>query len=122
MMTMRTIKLVFVTGLKRPIFSNVRLSGSWDANGHYSDNWSESPMQQQIGEDGCPVFIASISLDSADRDKIFKWSVILDGPPGANLWGIPTEVQDINSVDRYREFRIIDGIDNQTEYYYFTYG
>ncbi len=30
----------------------------------------------------------------------------LDGPQGSNFWGIPTEVQDVNSVERHRQFRL----------------
>ena len=66
-------------------------------------------MQEAIGEDGCPIFKASISLDLADQDKTFKWGVVLDGPQGSNFWGIPTEVQDVNSVERYRQFRLTGG-------------
>ena len=66
-------------------------------------------MQEEIGEDGCPIFKASISLDLADQDRTFKWGVVLDGPQGSNFWGIPTEVQDVNSVERYRQFRLNPG-------------
>ena len=65
----------------------------------------------------------AVSLDLADQDKTFKWGVVLDGPQGANFWGIPTEVQDVNSVERYRQFRLEGGgAATQVERYYFTYG
>ena len=80
-------------------------------------------MQEEIGVDGCPIFTASISLDLADQDKTFKWGVILDGPQGANFWGVPTEVQDVNSVARHRQFRLNrEATTPQIERYYFTYG
>jgi 1,4-alpha-glucan branching enzyme len=121
-MPMQIVELQFITGLKRAIFHNARLRGSWDNSGRYSDNWTESSMIEEVGTDGCPVFKASVSLDLADSDKTFKWGVILDGPQGANFWGIPTEVQDINSVERYREFQLNGGIAApQVERYYFTY-
>jgi len=79
-------------------------------------------MQEAVGEDGCPVFKASISLDLADQDKLFRWGVVVDGPQGNNLWGIPTEIQDMNSVERYRQFRLTGGGTPQVERYYFFYG
>ena len=108
-MPMQKVEFQFITGLKRAIFRNPRLRGSWDSNGRYSDNWTESPMQEEIGEDGCPIFKASISLDLADQERTFKWGVALDGPQGSNFWGIPAEVPDVNSVERYRQFRLNRG-------------
>jgi len=68
------------------------------------------------------VFEASVSLDGADQDRLFKWGVVLDGPQGTNFWGIPTEVHDANSADRYRQFRLKGGgAGPQVERYYFTY-
>lgn len=122
-MAMQTVEFQFITGLKRAIFRNPRLRGSWDGNGRYSDVWTESPMQQVVGEDGCPVFKGSISLDLADQDKTFTWGMVLDGPQGSGFWGIPTEVQDVNSVERHRQFRLNGGGSApQIERYYFTYG
>jgi len=121
-MAMQTVEFEFITGLKRAIFRNGRLRGSWDGSGRYSDNWTESLMREEVGEDGCPIFRASIPIDLTDSDKTFKWGVILDGPQGSNFWGIPTEVQDVNSVERYRQFRPNGGRVPQVERYFFTYG
>ena len=121
-MATQTVQFEFITGLTRSIFRNARLLGSWDGAGRYSDNWTESPMREEVGEDGCPIFRGSISLDVADKGKTFKWGVILDGPQGSSFWGIPTEVQDRNSNERHRRF-VIDGARTpQIERYYFTYG
>ena len=79
-------------------------------------------MAEGIGIDGCPIFRVFISFDLADQDKTFKWGVVLDGPQGSNFWGIPTEVQDVNSVERYRQFRLRETGAQQIERYYFTYG
>ena len=122
MSTTQRVEFQFITGLKRKIFRNARLYGSWDSNGRYSDSWTESSMQEDIGEDGCPAFKASVSLDVGDQDKTFKWGVLLDGPQGANFWGIPTEIRDANSTERYRQFRLASGASPQIERYYFTYG
>src|SRR5215213_3910502 len=96
-MPTKTLHLRFATGLKRPIFRNARLAGSWDGAGRYSDQWTESPMAEVLGDDGCPAFTATAQLDLAESARTFRWGVILDGPQGANFWGIPTEVQDASS-------------------------
>ncbi|MBI5570403.1 MAG: alpha amylase C-terminal domain-containing protein [Desulfomonile tiedjei] len=122
-MATQTVEFQFITGLKRAIFRNARLVGSWDGDGRYSDDWTEVPMQEGIGPDGCPIFKASVSLDLADQGRTFKWGVILDGPQAAHSWGIPTEVRDVNSVERHREFRLTGGgTAVQVERYYLTYG
>jgi 1,4-alpha-glucan branching enzyme len=121
-MAMQTIEFQFITGLKRMIFRNPRLCGSWDSDGRFSEIWTESPMQQGIGEDGCPIFTGSLSFDLTDQGKLFKWGLVLNGPQGSGFWGIPTEVGDINSVERYRQFQLNGGGMPQVERYYFTYG
>lgn len=120
MATMK-VKFEFITGLKRRIFRNARLRGSWDGHGRYSDDWTESPMSEEVGEDGCPIFRASVSFEPADEDRTFKWGVVLDGPQGSDFWGIPTEIQDVHSVARHRQFRLQDaGAACQVERYHFT--
>lgn len=121
-MATHTVQFEFITGLKRSIFRNPRLRGSWDGHGRYSDVWTETPMQVMTGADQCPVFQASITFDLADAGKTFQWGVVLDGSQGANFWGIPTEVQDVNSVQRFREFQLQGTAESQVERYYFTYG
>ena len=120
-MATQTVEFQYFTGLSRRIFRNARLRGSWTANGRYTTDWTESPMQEIVGEDGCPMFSASVALDLADQHRTFRWGVVLDGPQGSNFWGIPTEVPDVDSVERYREFRLTGGA-TQVERYYFTYG
>jgi 1,4-alpha-glucan branching enzyme len=120
-MATQTVEFQFLTGLKRPIFRNARLRGSWDHHGRYADDWTETPMQAETGEDGCPSFRATIPLDLADADKTFRWGVVLDGPQGSNFWGIPTEVPDHASAERYRQLRLHGTGTPQTERYYFTY-
>lgn len=119
-MATQAIEFQFLTGLKRSIFRNPRLFGSWDVNGRYSDNWTESVMQEVLGEDGCPMFTTSLAFELADQSKTFKWGVVLDGPQGSNFWGVPTEIQDVNSVDRYRLFTLNNAQSTQIERYYFT--
>src|SRR5262245_36132984 len=117
-MPTHTVEFQFITGLRRPIFRNGRLRGSWNASGRFADEWTDAPMQPAMGEDGCPIFTASIALDLADQQRSFRWGVAFDGPQGGTVWGIPTEVQDVNSVERYREFKLAPGT-NQVERFFF---
>ena len=103
-MAMLAVRFRFLTGLKRAIFRNARLVGSWDGSGRSSATWSETPMTPGWAGDGCPCFTATVDLDAAGVGEPFRWGVSLDGPAGPNLWGIPTETGDMNSTERYREF------------------
>src|SRR5947209_572256 len=100
------VQFRYLTGLKRSIFSNARLTGSWDGAGRLSEGWTETPMTPGTEEDGCPCFTATVALDEGEVGKQFRWGVSLDGPGGANGWGIPTEINDVNSTQRYREFSL----------------
>jgi 1,4-alpha-glucan branching enzyme len=62
-------------------------------------------MMPGIAEDGCPCFTATVELDDSEVGKRFRWGVRLDGP-FTNVWGIPTEVNDSVSSDRYRIFEL----------------
>jgi 1,4-alpha-glucan branching enzyme len=109
----------YLTGLKSSLFENARLVGSWDDAGNQATDWSESAMTPFTAEDGCPAFQATVELDAAAISQTFGWGVMLDGPGGANLWGIATEVQDAVQADRSRHF-VLGGAPS-TETYYLTY-
>ena len=111
----------YLTGLKRSIFRNARLAGSWDGSGRFSGVWSETPMESGIAEDGCPCFTATIEFDSGEVGSRFRWGVRLDGPSGSNVWGVPTEVNDMNSMERFREFELAAGAGPMTQEFFFTY-
>jgi 1,4-alpha-glucan branching enzyme len=115
----QTVEFHYLTGLKRAMFRHARLCGSWNASGRFSEDWTEQPMQDVGGEDGCPAFTATVALDLADRHHTFRWGVVLDGPQGSNFWGIPTEVRDAGSAARYREFQLAGA--PQVERYFLTY-
>jgi len=121
-MPTQAVEFQYFTGLRRSIFRNAKLRGSWDAAGRHAALWLlDLPMDETLGEDGCPMFRATVSLDLADAQHTFRWGVVLDGPQGSHFWGIPTEVPDLLSADRYREFRLT-GLPGQVERYYFTDG
>jgi len=117
------VRFTYFTGLKRNIFDNVRLIGSWDQTGRYSDQWTVIPMQPIIAEDGCPDFTATVAFDISQTGYLFRWGVILDSPQGRDIWGIPTEIGDRNSSDRHRSFtlRQPDGNSPQQETYSLTH-
>lgn len=105
-MTLISVQFRYFTGIQQGVFRNARLLGSWDDMGRYSEQWSSIPMEPVIGEDGCPSFRAIAHLDSAEINREFRWGVMLDGPAGCHLWGIATEVSDVNSMERYRTFQL----------------
>jgi 1,4-alpha-glucan branching enzyme len=113
------IQFRYLTGLKRDIFRNARLAGSWDSSGRFAQTWSETPMTPGSAEDGCPCFTANVLFDDSEVGTRFRWGVRLDGPSGPDLWGIPTEINDRMSSERYREFELQAAGDRQE--YYFTY-
>ncbi len=78
-------------------------------------------MTSGQAEDGCPCFTALVELNDSEIGKRFRWGVRLDGPSGPNVWGIPTEVNDMNSSERFREFELKSDLDPQTQDFYLTY-
>ncbi len=118
-----SVQFVYAPGLKRAVFRNVRLTGSWDREGRYSDDWSTIPMEEYTGEDGCPCYRAAVGLDESQVGWTFHWGVVVDGPAGRDKWGITTEVCDAGSSDRSRAFalRPRDGDAVQQERYYLTH-
>ncbi len=115
------VKFRYLTGLKRQIFTNARLSGSWDSLGKFSATWTQTAMTAGRAEDGCPCFTAKVELDDSDLGTTFRWGVFVDGPQGANVWGIPTEVHDMNSSERYREFTLTADAASRSQDFYLTY-
>ena len=115
------IRFRYLTGLTRELFRNARLVGSWDGSGRSSAVWSEAPMTSGRAEDGCPCFVATVNLDAAEVGTRFRWGVRLDGPSGSNIWGIPTEIPDMNSMERYREFTLSTDEAARDQDFYLTY-
>jgi len=115
------VRFRYLTGLKREIFRNARLTGSWDAAGRFSPVWSETPMVPGIAEDGCPCFTATVELDDAQLGTRFRWGVRLDAPGAPNAWGVATEVPDMQSTDRFREFELTSAPDSRQQDFYLTY-
>ncbi len=117
-----SVQFRYLTGLKRKIFRNARILGSWDPTGRFSQNCSETHMADVTAEDGCPGFTATIRFEESEVGKTFQWSVRLSTLSIADVSGVPTEVNDANKADRVRAFQLRPaGSDTQVEEYYFTY-
>ncbi|MET0720659.1 MAG: alpha-amylase family glycosyl hydrolase [Tardiphaga sp.] len=99
---MPVVRFEWLSGIRQSVFSGLRIRGSWDATGNYSDSWTTSPMQAFVAEDGCRAWFTEIDLDRSDPDAEFHWGVIGDGPAGPDSWLIPTEIASGSNTAQYR--------------------
>ncbi|MGI8685694.1 MAG: alpha-amylase family glycosyl hydrolase [Acidimicrobiales bacterium] len=93
---MISVRFLYVTGMKRRMFRNARIAGSWDG-------WLEAPMAEVPADDGCPSFATTVQFDDALAGQEMAWGVRLDGTV-ANQWAISREVHDGGSRERHRRF------------------
>jgi len=114
-----TVRFTFRSGLKRDLFRNVKLSGSWDTAGKFSNQWTQVPMTASVDETGCVAFSANVTFDASQVGAIFQWGVIGDIAGAPNSWLIVTEVPDPNSTQRYRSFTLAAGT-TQQDYWFVT--
>ncbi|XXX74571.1 alpha-amylase family glycosyl hydrolase [Sorangium sp. So ce134] len=110
------VHFVYLTSIAAEIFRQPRLWRSWDPS-------AMVPMRVSRGEDGCPVFEATVEIDDSLVGAELQWGVILDAPWRTDLWGIATEAGDQGSVDRRRSFTLEkpSGGAPQEERYYLTH-
>ncbi len=111
------MKFVYDTGLRRNIFQNVRLLGSWDDAGRFSSTLTEVPMRASQSDDGSIVFEAEVSFDAKEVGKEFQWSVLLDGPLGLDREGIVTEQHGPGHDALHRTFVLGDAPNAEQRYY-----
>ncbi len=114
---MPIVEFRYLTGIRGASFSNARLRGSWDATGRFAVPWTDQPMEAFTAEDGCPAFRANVKLHPDGRGETFHWGVVLAAPAGANVWGIPTELNAADSLDRHRSFRLGDEASQRQDYF-----
>jgi 1,4-alpha-glucan branching enzyme len=114
-----TVNFTFHSGVRRQLFRNVRLSGSWDATGKSSNQWTNVAMAASQDETGCDAFNASVSFDATQTGTTFQWGVIADIAGAPNSWVVVTEVPDENSNQRYRSFTLAAGA-TQQDYWFAT--
>jgi 1,4-alpha-glucan branching enzyme len=114
------VNFTFHSGVTRRLFNNVRLSGSWNASGQFSNQWTESPMAASPDGTGCDAFSASVSFDAGQTGTVFEWGVVADMVGAPNTWAVATETPDENSSQRIRTFVLAE---DQTEQdYWFVTG
>jgi 1,4-alpha-glucan branching enzyme len=113
------VNFTFHSGLKRQLFRNVRLTGSWDSSGRHSGAWSEVPMTASPDVLGCNAFSAVVSFDTSQLGTSFQWGVIADVADATDRWVIVTEVADAASNDRTRAF-ILAADTTQQDYWFVT--
>lgn len=114
-----SVQFTYLTGIMLPLFRNVRLVGSWDTNGNYSDQWTTKNMDEIIGEDGCPAFSTVVELKDNQTGQWFKWDVLLGTESSSDIPGIMTEVNVSDSQERIRSFKLLQAEDIPQQEKYF---
>lgn len=113
---MTRVEFVYHTGIPRPVFAAARLSGSWDATGTPSAQWTTVPMTEFTDETGCPALRANVEFPDKMAGEEYAWGVFVDGPGGENVWAIPTEVADTRETGRIRRFTLTE--DTTVQHYW----
>ena len=113
-MALIAVVFTYSTGLRQEILRNVRLAGSWDGAGRYSDEWTVLPMTPYVADDGSAAFRTTARLDDAQELGRLRWGVIADSPRRPNQWAIATEVGETG--ERYRTLDV-GRLDEEQRYY-----
>jgi 1,4-alpha-glucan branching enzyme len=85
------VRFLFVTGLRREVFRNVRLTGSWDERGRHAAEWSVTGMTPMRWHDGTLAYEAHLPLAPEDAERTFRWSVLVDSADRRDVRAVPTE-------------------------------
>ena len=99
------VTFTFHSGIKRPLFQNVRLSGSWDAIGHvFRAQWTQNADARRRR-------MERAAMPSA---RLYRWTLaggndipvgrFRRSPGSAEFLGVVTEVPDPNSSQTTRSF------------------
>ncbi|MCB2261592.1 MAG: alpha amylase C-terminal domain-containing protein [Candidatus Thiosymbion ectosymbiont of Robbea hypermnestra] len=118
-MALVPVHFEYHTGLHSPFILEARLGGTWDGSGRFAEDFHFTPMEAFTADDGCPAFRATVELDDSQIGRTFRWGVAVDTTTDTDRWGIPTEVNEVDSLARERIFTL-EGID-QIECYYLTH-
>jgi 1,4-alpha-glucan branching enzyme len=113
------VDFTFHSGLKSRLFQNVRLSGSWDATGQFSNQWTTAPMAASQDATGCDAFEASVPFDAGQTGTTFQWGVLADIEGAPDTWVVATETPDENSDQRVRSFVLVAG-ETRQDYWFAT--
>lgn len=88
------MRFEWITGVHRPIFNSVHLTGSWNISGHYAESWTTIAMMPFAAEDDCPAWAAEVDLNAAEAGWTFYWGILVNGSGRGPTWGVPTEESD----------------------------
>jgi 1,4-alpha-glucan branching enzyme len=113
------VTFIFHSGVKRQLLHNVRLSGSWDSVGMFSDQWTQMAMRPSPDGTGCDAFSASVSFDASQVGTTFQWGVFADLAGTPNSWVVVTEVSDPNSNQTTRSF-VLQAAGGEQHYWFAT--
>ena len=113
------VTFTFHSGVKRTLFQNLRLSGSWDASGKFSPQWTQTPMLPTQDGTGCDAFSVTVPLDASQVGTTFQWGVFADLAGAPNSWVMVTEVPDPNSSQTTRSF-VLGAAASQQDYWFAT--
>ena len=111
------VTFTFHSGVKRTLFQNLRLSGSWDASGKSSPQWTQTPMLPTQDGTGCDAFSVTVPLDASQVGTTFQWGVFADLAGAPNSWVIVTEVPDPTSSQTTRSF-VLGAAASQQDYWF----
>jgi len=111
------VKFIYDTGLRRKLFSNVRLLGNWDAEGRLCEQWTQYAMKEVVGVDGANTFEVECRLNPSEVGKTFSWRILLDGPLGLDRDGIVTELPGFGHRALERTFTLTDAPSAEQRYY-----
>jgi 1,4-alpha-glucan branching enzyme len=118
-MSQVVVTFTFHSGVKRQLFQNVRLSGSWDAAGMFSDQWTQTGMRPSPDGTGCDAFSASVSFDASQVGTTFQWGVFADLAGSPNSWVVVTEDPDPNFSQTTRSF-VLQAAGGGQDYWFAT--
>lgn len=114
------VEFRYLTGVRSAVLRGARLRGSWDEEGYFAEPWTDTPMEAFIAQDGCPAFRQTVTFPRAEVGRVFHWGVVVDAPAGVDVWGVPSELNRAESIQRYRSF-VLGSASWQRQDYYLTY-
>jgi 1,4-alpha-glucan branching enzyme len=119
------VRFLFVTGLRREVFRNVRLTGSWDDKGRLVDDparWSVVPMNPIAWEHGGIAYQARVALAPDQAERRFAWSVLVDGADVCDARAVVTELEDASGGGApLLERRFVPAESGGTESYHLSF-
>ncbi len=114
---MTEVEFLYIPGLSSNVFRNVRLTGSWNADGIPAPSWTRRPMTEFTHDDGCSAFRCAVSFPEIATGTAITWGVLLDAPGRPDSWGITQE----NEIDGRRELTFTLGPASIRQEYHLTH-